>query len=121
MKLLGREPAVIIGAIGALITLLVSLQIPGLNAGQGAALTSTVTALIIAATTRPIAPALFTAVVAPTVALFAEYGMHVDDSVTVALTSVILAGFTLFGVRPQVWPKQDVPRAGDPVRTPYGP
>lgn len=106
MKLFGREPALIIGAFGALVTLLVSLNIPGLSAGQGAALTSFVTAGAIALTTRPVAPALFTAIVAPAAALFAEYGMHVADSVVVAITSVILAMFSIFGVRPQVSPAE---------------
>lgn len=116
----GREPALIVGALGALITLLVSFDIPGLNAGQGAALTSALTAVIIAATTRPIGPAVFTAIVAPAAALFAEYGLHVSDAVVVAVPSAIVAVFALFGIRPQVWPSQDAPRAGDPIRT-YGP
>jgi hypothetical protein len=107
MKIFGREPAVIIGAIGSLVTLLVALHIAGLSAGAGAAITSTATALIIAITTRPVAPALFTAVVAPAAALFAEYGLHVSDNVVVGITSVILAGFTLFGIRPQVTPAAD--------------
>lgn len=112
MRIFGREPALIIGAFGALVTLLVSLNIPGLSAGQGAAITSFVTAAAIALTTRPVAPALFTAVVAPTAALFAEYGMHVADSVVVSITSVILAVFALFGVRSQVYPKGDEPKSG---------
>ena len=107
MRIFGREPSVIIGAIGALVTLLVSLSIPGLNAGQGAALTSVATALIIAATTRPVAPALFTAVVAPVAALFAEYQLNVSDDVVVGLTSVILAGFALFRIQPHVTPVKD--------------
>lgn len=108
MRIFGREPAVIIGAIGSLITLLVSLNIPGLSAGQGAALTALLTAGVTAFFTRPIAPALFTAVVAPAAALFTEYGMQVADSVVVAITAVILAMFTLFGVRPQVSPAESV-------------
>lgn len=112
MRIFGREPALIIGAIGAVITLLVSIKIPGLSAGAGAALTAFLTAVIIAVTTRPVAPALFTAVVAPAAALFAEYGLHVSDAVVVSITSVILAGFALFGVRPQVSPSA----YGDPTR-----
>jgi hypothetical protein len=106
MKIFGREPALIIGTVGSLITLLVAIKIPGLSSGQGAALTAALTAGIIAATTRPVAPALFTAVVAPVAALFAEYGMNVADSVVVGITSVILALFALSGIRPQVSPKE---------------
>lgn len=107
MKIFGREPALIISAIGTLTTLLVALNVPGLSAGAGAALTTLLTAGIIAATTRPIAPALFTGVVAAGAALFAEYGLHVADNVVAAISSVVLVGFTLFGIRPQVTPNAD--------------
>lgn len=107
MKILGREPALIISAIGSLVTLLVSASIPGLSAGAGAAITALLTALIIAATTRPIAPSLFVAIVAPAAALFTEYGLSVSDSIVAAVPAVILAGFTLFGIRPQVTPNTD--------------
>jgi hypothetical protein len=107
MKIFGREPALIISAIGALVTLLVALNIPGLSAGAGAAITSFLTAVIIAFTTRPVAPALFTAVVAAGAALFAQYGLHVSDGVVAAASSVVLVGFALFGIRPQVTPTAD--------------
>lgn len=107
MKIFGREPALIISAIGALVTLLVALNIPGLSAGAGAALTTFITAIVIAFTTRPVAPALFTAAVAAGSALFAEYGLHVSDGVVAAVSSVVLVGFALFGIRPQVTPTAD--------------
>jgi hypothetical protein len=112
MKIFGREPALIISAIGAVVTLLVALNIPGLSAGAGAAIVTFLTAVIVAATTRPVAPALFTAVVAPAAALFAQYGLHVSDAVVAGVSAVILAGFALFGIRPQATPLID-PR---PVR-----
>lgn len=104
MRIFGREPSVVIGAIGSLVTLLVSMNIPGLSAGAGAAIIAFITAAIIAATTRPVAPALFTAVVAPAAALFAEYGLNVSDAVVAGITGLILAAFALFGIRPQVVP-----------------
>jgi hypothetical protein len=112
MKLFGREPALIISAVGTLVTLLVALNIPGLSAGAGAAVTTFISAAIIAATTRPIAPAVFTAVVAAGAALFAEYGLHLSDGVVAAISSVVLVGFALFGIRPQVTPAAD-PRVID--------
>lgn len=117
MKIFGREPAVIIGAIGTLITLLVSFKIPGFDAGIGAALTALITAVIIAFTTRPIGPSLFVAVIVPAAALFYQYGVHLSDQMIAALSAVVLAGFTLFGIRPQVTPKADpaptTPTSGD--------
>ena len=117
MKIFGREPAVIIGAIGTLITLFVSFKIPGFSAGIGAALTALITAIITAVTTRPIGPSLFVAIVVPASALFYQYGVHLSDQMIAALSAVILAGFTLFGVRAQVTPKADpaptTPASGD--------
>ncbi|MEU4367570.1 hypothetical protein [Micromonospora chersina] len=107
MKLFGREPALIIGAIGSLITVLAALNLPGLSAGAAAALTALVTAGVTAWTTRPIAPALYVGVVAAAAALLAEYGFHVSDAAVAAIGGAIVAGFALFGVRPQVTPKAD--------------
>lgn len=104
MKLLGREPALIISAIGSFVTVLAALNIPGVTAGAAAAITAFVSAIIIAITTRPWAPALFTGVVAAGASLFAEYGLHVSDGVVAAIGGLILAGFALFGIRPQVTP-----------------
>lgn len=107
MRLLGREPALIISAIGSLVTVLAALNIPGISAGAAAAITAFLSALIIAFTTRPWAPALFTGVVAAGASLIAEYGLHVSDGVVAALGALILAGFALFGIRPQVTPAFD--------------
>ncbi|MFI6819710.1 hypothetical protein ACIBJE_02010 [Micromonospora sp. NPDC050187] len=104
MKILGREPALVIGAIGSIMTVLAALNVPGIDAGAAAAITAFLASCIIAATTRPVAPALFTAVISAGVALVAEYGMNVPDAVTGALSGAVLAGFALFGIRPQVSP-----------------
>lgn len=104
MKIFGREPALVISAIGTVVTLLAALNVPGITAGAAAAITTFVTAIIIAFTTRPVAPALFTAVVAAGASLFAQYGLHVSDGVVAAVGSVVLVGFALFGIRPQVTP-----------------
>lgn len=107
MKIFGREPALVISAIGAVVTLLVALNIPGLSAGAGAAITTFLTAAVIAATTRPVAPALFTAVVSAGAALFVQYGLNVSDAVVAAVSGVVLVGFALFGIRPQATPVAD--------------
>lgn len=107
MRILGREPALIIGFIGALITAFASLEVEFLSTGQAAALTGAITAIIIAATTRPIGPALFVAAFTAVAALFMEYGVSVSDSVVAGVSGAILAGFALFGIRPAVTPKHD--------------
>jgi len=105
-KIFGREPALVIGAIGSLLTVLAALNVPGIDAGAAAAITAAVSALVIAFTTRPVAPALFTGVVAAGAALIAEYGYNVSDGTVAAISGAVLAGFALFGVRPQVAPQE---------------
>jgi hypothetical protein len=107
MRIFGKEPALIIGAVGALLTALAAMNLPGLNAGQAAALTGAATAVIIAVTTRPVGPSLFVAAFVAVGSLFGEYGLEWSDSVIAGWSGVILAGFALFGIRPAVTPKYD--------------
>ena len=107
MKIFGREPALIIGLVGAIFTLASSLTISWLTAGQAAAIVAALSALLIAFTTRPVAPGLFTAGAVAVAAVFTEYGMTVPAAVVGGITGLILAGFALFGIRPQVTPVAD--------------
>lgn len=107
IKIFGREPALWLAAIGAVVTWAVSLGLDWLNAGQATAIITALTAVVIAATTRPIGPALFVGAVAAGAALFAEYGLSVSDAAVTGLGTIVLAGFALFGIRPQVTPVAD--------------
>lgn len=105
MKLLGREPALWLSVLGSVVTVLVALNLPYLTAGQGAAIVAGVTAVLMAVTTRPVAPALFTGVLAAGVALFAQYGVHLNDAMVGGLTAVVLSVFALLA-RGQVSPQE---------------
>lgn len=107
IKIFGREPALWIAAGGAVITWGVSLGLDWLNAGQATAITTALSAVLIALTTRPVAPALFVGAVAAGAALFAEYNLAVSDAFVTGLGAIILAGFALFGIRPQATPAAD--------------
>lgn len=107
IKIFGREPALILGFVGALVTWAVSLGFDWLNAGQATAIVTAVTGIVIAITTRPIAPALFVAATAAAAALFGEYGLHWSDAAVTGLGAIILAGFAFFGVRRQATPAAD--------------
>lgn len=107
MKIFGREPALIIAFIGAVLTWLAGMNVDFLTAGQAVAATTAVTAVIIAITTRPMAPGLYVAAVSAGAALFAEYGLHWSDAAVTGLGGIVLAGFALFGIRDQVTPKAD--------------
>lgn len=107
MKILGREPALWIGLIGAVLTWAGGVGIDWLNAGQAAGIIGFLSAGLIAVTTRPIAPALYGAAVVALSAAVTEYGLHWSDASVSSFVSLVLAGFALMGVRPQVTPKTD--------------
>jgi hypothetical protein len=89
--------------VGSLLTFLAALQLPFLSAGQAAALTAVVAALILAWTTRPVTPALLTGAVAALAALAAEYGLHLSDELVGGASGLVLALFA-FIAREQVSP-----------------
>jgi hypothetical protein len=103
-KIFGREPALVIGFAGSILTILAALNLPGLTAGAAAAITTLITAGITAWATRPVAPSLYVGFVGAAAVLLAEYNYHVSDEVVAGLGGAVLAGFALFGVRPQVSP-----------------
>ncbi len=104
-KLFGREPASIIALIGSILTTLVALNIPGLDAAAGAAIMALIVAIITAATTRPIAPSLFAGIITAGAALLAQYGVGLSDQLVAGLTAILMAAFGLASTRPQVSPK----------------
>lgn len=120
IKIFGREPALWLALIGAVVTWAVSLGLDWLNAGQATAIITAVTALVIALTTRPIAPALFVGAVSAGAALFGQYGLHWSEAAVTGLGAIILAGFALFGIRPQATPAAD-PRTIDGQVVKVGP
>jgi hypothetical protein len=107
IKIFGREPALWLALAGAVITWAVSLGFDWLNAGQATAIVTFITGVVIAVTTRPVAPALFVAAVSAGAALFGQYGLHWSEAAVTGLGAIILAGFALFGIRPQVTPAAD--------------
>lgn len=107
MKIFGREPALWLGLTGATLTWLAGMNVTWLSTGQAVAITTAATAGLIAFTTRPVAPGLYVAAVTAVAAMFAEYGLHWSDAAVTGLGGVILAGFALFGIRPQVTPVAD--------------
>lgn len=105
MRIFGREPALVIAAISAGLSLLVTFNI-GLSGEQAGALVAVISgalAAVTAAMTRPIAPSAFTGLVAAAVALLSAYGFDVAPETVGALNAVVLAVLALV-TRGQVSP-----------------
>jgi hypothetical protein len=84
IRIFGREPALVMGAIGAVLAWIATLGFEWMNAGQSTALITFLSALVIAATTRPWS----------------------EEAVT-GLGTIVLAVCALFGIRSQVTPAAD--------------
>lgn len=114
-----REPALIIGIIGSVLTSAAALGLDFLSPAAAAGIVAFLTAAVIAIRTRPIAPALYVAAGSALVAVMAQYGLHLTDGWVGFLTSLVLGGFALFGIRPQVSPSTPGGRIieGDVVAT----
>lgn len=107
VKIFGREPALIVGFVAAVVAVVVGLNVSWLSAGAGVAVVAAIGAIITAATTRPVAPALFVGAFVAVAAVLAEYNYHLSDGLISGAGGLILAAFALFGVRPQVTPAAD--------------
>jgi lipopolysaccharide export LptBFGC system permease protein LptF len=103
--LLGREPALITGALSAALSLVVTLGV-GLSVNQAGAWTAVISgvfAVVTAVTTRPIAPAAFTGLVTVAADLLAGYHFDVSAGTVAAVNGTVLAVLTLL-TRGQVSP-----------------
>lgn len=106
---LSREPTLILGAIGAALSLVVSLGFDWLTAEQAAliiAVLNGVLGVANAVAVRPIAPAAFTYLVGATAALAAAYGLEVGQETVGAVNGLVLALLMLLA-RGQVTPSKD--------------
>lgn len=103
MKIFGREPALVLGFIGALLMALAD-KVPYLTTGAAAAIIAVITAAWTAYATRPWQPAAFMAVFTSAVLLLAEYGWKLPDRDIELWGSVLLGVLALLGVRDQATP-----------------
>ncbi|MFE7754331.1 hypothetical protein [Streptomyces sp. NPDC057429] len=105
MKIFGREPALWLNSLAAVLGLVVTFNV-GLSAEQAGWLvagTSAVLGAIAAALTRPIAVQAFTAAVATVASAVGAFGFEVAPTTTAAINGTILA-VLMFITRGQVTP-----------------
>ena len=106
MKIFGREPALWVAGIAAILGLIASFGVPWLTDTQTTVIVALVDAaggVIIAVRTRPIAPGAFLAFVGAVVAVLAAYGVAVSQHTVGAVDLVLLAALALI-TRGQVSP-----------------
>ena len=106
MRIFGREPTLLIGAIAAALSVAVSFQFDWLTAEQAAlivALLNAVLGVVNAVTVRPIAPAAFTYLIGAGAALLAGYGLDLSQEMVGSVNGLVLA-VLLFLTRGQVTP-----------------
>jgi uncharacterized membrane protein HdeD (DUF308 family) len=105
MRIFGREPALVLGAVSAALSLLVALNI-GLTSVQAALWIAAITAVfgvVKAMLTRPVAPAAFTTAVVAVTDLLAGYHWALSPGLIAAVNGLVLAVLTLL-TRAQVSP-----------------
>jgi hypothetical protein len=107
IRIFGREPALVMGAIGAVLAWIATLGFEWMNAGQSTALITFLSAGVIALTTRPWAPALFVGVISAGASLAAAYQLHWSEEAVTGLGTIVLTVCALFGIRSQVTPAAD--------------
>ncbi|MFJ4837185.1 hypothetical protein [Streptomyces sp. NPDC088746] len=105
MKIFGREPALWLNSLAAILGLAVTFNV-GLTEAQAGwivACTSAVLGAIAAALTRPIAVQAFTAAVATIASAVGAFGFEVAPTTTAAINGCVLA-VLMFITRGQVTP-----------------
>ena len=111
MKIFGREPALWLAVISALLTFGVTFGLDWLTAGQAAAILVACNAAVGVATavaTRPVAPAAFTYAVSSAASLAAAYGFELSQATVGAVNGLVVAVLVLI-TRQQVSPSTAAP------------
>lgn len=105
-KIFGREPAYVFAAIVSLISLVgtfgFNLFTPE-NAAAAVIVVNSAAAILVAWTTRPIAPGLFSALLSAVISLGVTYGLELPQETVVALNGAIYP-LLMFISRGQVSP-----------------
>lgn len=102
----GREPALVIQGVSAILAMLVGFGVPGLDDGLVAAIAAVLTAGATAYTAlhvRPIAPTVFGGLIAALATLGAAFGLDWDQQ-QVALVTLSVQSVVALLTRPQQVP-----------------
>lgn len=116
IKIFGRDPALALALISAVIGLLVTFNFTWLSDNQALAITGVVTTgfgILTALATRPIAVTAFTTAVASLVVLVTAYGLEVPREFVGAAQALVVTVLAFFA-REKITPNHDPrPLAGE--------
>lgn len=114
MRIFGREPALWLAAIQAALTILVGFGFSWLSADQAAlwmvainAVFGTITAFM----TRPVAPTVFTHLLAVVATLLAAYGLDLSQELVASVNGLVIAVVMLI-TRAEISPAEDAHKTG---------
>lgn len=114
MRIFGREPALWLAAIQAFLALLVGFSFDWLSADQAALWMVAINAVfgvITAFLTRPIAPTVFSHLLAAVVGLVSAYGLDLNQELVAGLNGLIITVVMLIS-RAEISPKEDAHKTG---------
>lgn len=117
MKILGREPTLVLQAISAILSIGVAVGWPGLSAGQATLIVAAISAffgVVNALAVKPVAPAAFIGLVGAVAALLTGYGLEVSQELVGSISATVVTVLALL-TRVQVTPNADPRPASDVV------
>lgn len=106
MKILGREPALVIGAVNSFIMLAATLGWSFLSGEQAPLWVATInglSAVLLAVTIRPLSTGVFSQLIGTVVALIAGYGIDLSPDFVFALNGALMP-ILMFATRGQASP-----------------
>ncbi|MGH3745821.1 MAG: hypothetical protein ACRDT8_00295 [Micromonosporaceae bacterium] len=112
MRSILREPALVLGTVASVLSLVVAMGGP-VDEAQAPLIIAAINALFgvaAAFATRPVQPAVFVGLVTAAAALLAGYGVEVPGDVVAAVNGVVMAVVPLL-TRMQVSPASEAPAA----------
>ena len=114
MKIFGREPALWLAVIQAVLNVFVGFQWEALSATQASLWMAAINAVLGAVTAwmvAPVTPVLLTTAFSAVATLLAAYKLHLSQEMVASINLVIVTVVTLI-TRGQISPVLDAPRTG---------
>jgi len=114
MRIFGRDPALWLAAIQAVLSILVGFQWDSLSATQASLWMAAINAVLTVVTAwmiAPVSPVVYTGLFSALAALGAAYGLHLSQEMVGSVNVAVVAVLTLI-TRAQISPVLDASKTG---------